>query len=160
MFDGPGRPRVPPDVPAGSRRINQLMAALRERFHDDPLLGDKPFQVGFLTTLSGEALVTLTYHRRLGEDWTERARRLEGELEAAVIGRSRKQRVVLSRDHVTEQLTVQGTVWQQRQVEGGFTQPNAAVNQHMLNWTSGQAARLSGDLLELYCRNDNFNLPL
>src|SRR5690625_2508405 len=160
MFEGPGRPVFQPDFPAGSRRINQLMAALRERFNDDPLLGDKLFQVGFLTTLSGEALVTLTYHRRLGEDWTERAHRLEGELEAAVIGRSRKQRVVLSRDHVTEQLTVQGAVWHQRQVEGGFTQPNAAVNQHMLNWASGQAARLSGDLLELYCGNGNFTLPL
>src|SRR5690625_5860994 len=30
----------------------------------------------------------------------------------------------------------------------------------MLNWASGQAARLSGDLLELYCGNGNFTLPL
>lgn len=41
-----------------------------------------------------------------------------------------------------------------------FTQPNAAVCQKMLEWACGAAEGLDGDLLELYCGNGNFTLPL
>lgn len=51
------------------------------------------------------------------------------------------------------------------QVEGSFSQPNAAVCCHMLSWAQRVTAPPSGttpstDLLELYCGNGNFTIPL
>ena len=78
----------------------------------------------------------------------------------SVIGRSRKRKTVIGRDYVTETLEVDGTRFRYRQYEQAFTQPNAVVNTAMLEWASGCAANLGGDLLELYCGNGNFTLPL
>ena len=47
-----------------------------------------------------------------------------------------------------------------RKYEQAFAQPNAPVNEMMLNWAAEQTAGSSGDLLELYCGNGNFTLPL
>ncbi|MCH8550645.1 MAG: tRNA (uridine(54)-C5)-methyltransferase TrmA [Natronospirillum sp.] len=163
MFD-PENPKVPIEVsefPIGSERINALMPALLDAIHDHPELRSRLFQVEFLTTLSGEALVTLIYHRKLDEKWDQLARELEQALDIAIIGRSRKQRCVLSRDHVDEVLTVQGQDWTFRQIENSFTQPNAVVCQHMLEWACRQAETIGGgDLLELYCGLGTFTLPL
>jgi tRNA (uracil-5-)-methyltransferase len=68
--------------------------------------------------------------------------------------------VVLSRDYVTETLTIEGEPYHYRYHEGGFTQPNPAVNTQMITWAVRQAAGIGGDLLELYCGLGNFTLPL
>ncbi len=114
----------------------------------------------FLTTLSGEALVTLCYHRPIDEQWDAAARPLAAQLGILLIGRSRGRRRVLERDYVVEQLQVDGRSWRYQQVEGGFTQPNGSVNQHMLTWALEAAGHNDDDLLELYCGNGNFTLPL
>ncbi|MCP6134928.1 tRNA (uridine(54)-C5)-methyltransferase TrmA, partial [Klebsiella pneumoniae] len=44
--------------------------------------------------------------------------------------------------------------------EGAFTQPNGAVNQKMLSWAFEAIGERDDDLLELYCGNGNFTLPL
>jgi tRNA (uracil-5-)-methyltransferase len=84
-------------------------------------------QVNFHTALSGEALVTLLYHKKLGDDWCEAARAIRAELQAAapsahgnvphIIGRSRKQKVCLEQDYVVERLTVHGKQYVYRQYE-------------------------------------------
>lgn len=148
-----------------SERINQLMPQLREAFLRCDELRRRLFQVEFLTTLSGEALVTLIYHRPLGDEWEREARLLEAELDIMVIGRSRKQRIVLTRDHVWERLDVDGRTLHYQQVENSFTQPNAHICQKMLSWarevTAGhQQTGLKKDLVELYCGNGNFTIAL
>lgn len=148
-----------------SERINQLMPQLREACLESDELRRKLFQVEFLTTLSGEALVTLIYHRPLGEEWEREARALEAELGIMIIGRSRKQRLVLTRDHVWERLEVDGRTLHYQQVENSFTQPNAHICQKMLSWarevTAGQEQQSSRkDLVELYCGNGNFTIAL
>ncbi|MFX7636703.1 tRNA (uridine(54)-C5)-methyltransferase TrmA, partial [Acinetobacter baumannii] len=47
-----------------------------------------------------------------------------------------------------------------RQPEGAFTQPNGEVNQKMLGWAYEALGQRDDDLLELYCGNGNFTLPL
>ncbi|PAU78020.1 tRNA (uridine(54)-C5)-methyltransferase TrmA [Halomonas salipaludis] len=147
--------------PVASRRINQLMPQLIEALRDNPLLRRKLFQVEFLTTLAGEALVTLIYHKPLDEAWEAEARALQARLDIAIIGRSRKQRLVLARDHVWERLEVEGHEFAYQQVENSFTQPNAEICRAMLGWArdvtrDSQAA----DLVELYCGNGNFTVAL
>ncbi|UYG06428.1 tRNA (uridine(54)-C5)-methyltransferase TrmA [Halomonas sp. M4R1S46] len=149
------------DFPVASRRINTLMPRLREALRDTPVLRHRLFQVEFLTTLSGEALVTLIYHRQLDEAWEAEARALERALDIMIIGRARKQRRVLTRDHVWERLAVDGREFAYQQVENSFTQPNAEICRSMLSWardvTAGSGDR---DLVELYCGNGNFTVAL
>ncbi|WP_346797435.1 tRNA (uridine(54)-C5)-methyltransferase TrmA [Halomonas sp. Bachu 37] len=144
-----------------SRRINELMPALREAFLASDVLRRKLFQVEFLTTLTGEALVTLVYHRPLDEAWEGEARALEAQLGIMIIGRSRKQRLVLTQDHVWERLDVDGREFHYQQVENSFTQPNAEICCAMLSWAR-EVTRGSRDedLVELYCGNGNFTVAL
>nr|WP_298412699.1 tRNA (uridine(54)-C5)-methyltransferase TrmA [uncultured Halomonas sp.] len=148
--------------PVASRRINELMPQLIEALRDDPVLRYKLFQVDFLTTLTGEALVSLIYHRTLDDAWEHKARELQARLNVMIIGRARKQRRVLERDHVWERLTLDDDrefVYQQ--VENSFTQPNAQVNRKMLTWARDVTrGSQQGDLVELYCGNGNFTVAL
>jgi tRNA (uracil-5-)-methyltransferase len=164
-----GDPKTPVPIdafPIADESIQALMPALRERLIPSEALRRKLFQVEFLSTLSGEMLVTLIYHRKLEEPWEDAAKELREQLEAlcpgiSIIGRSRKQRIVLGRDYVNERLTVHGNSYTYRQYEQAFTQPNGRVNTHMLEWACSMASSLpKGDLLELYCGNGNFTLPL
>src|SRR5690554_2622716 len=106
MFE-PGKTRQPiliEQLPIASRRINELMMPLLEACKADPELGRRLFQVEFLTTLSGEALVIFCYHRPIDEQWDQAARKLAEQLNILLIGRSRGRRRVLARDHVIEEL--------------------------------------------------------
>jgi tRNA (uracil-5-)-methyltransferase len=162
MFDprDPKTPRRVTEFPIASQRIQIAMPALREALLGEPTLRRKLFQIEFLSTLSGELLITLIYHRPLDDAWEASARGLETALDAHLIGRSRKQKRVVSRDYVEEILPLAQGHYRYRQYEGGFTQPNARVNCAMIDWACRQAAGSEGDLLELYCGNGNFTLPL
>lgn len=147
--------------PVASRRINELMPRLIEAVRDNPVLRRKLFQVEFLTTLSGEALITLIYHRQLDEEWEREARALQERLDASIIGRARKQRRVLERDHVWERLEVESREFVYQQVENSFTQPNAEISRAMLRWARDVTRdSRADDLVELYCGNGNFTVAL
>lgn len=154
------KPFIIDDFPVASKAINRLMPPLREAINRDPLLRLRLFQVEFLSTLSGEVVITLLYHKRLDEAWEARARALKEQLGVDLIGRSRKQKLVLDRDYVIERLNVDGRPFRYQQVETGFTQPNGGVCEQMLTWAVRNSRNAGGDLLELYCGNGNFTLPL
>lgn len=157
---GEKKPYVIDSFPIGSVLINRLMTPLLDAINTDSSLSHRLFSIEFLTTTSGEALVTLIYHRRLDEAWEEQAKKIQSALKIKIIGRSRKQKVVLDVDYVTEKLTIQGKQYLYRQVESGFTQPNAGINCEMLTWASQCLNRSAGDLIELYCGNGNFTAVL
>ncbi|KZZ41865.1 tRNA (uridine(54)-C5)-methyltransferase TrmA [Thalassolituus sp. HI0120] len=148
------------EFPIASQLINHLMTELLEAITPNELLRRQLFQVEFLTTLSGDALITLIYHKKLDEEWHSEAEKLQQQLGHPIIGRSRKQKRVLERDYVTEVLNVDGEQYSYRQIEGGFTQPNGEMNQKMLSWARHASDGFSGDLLELYCGNGNFSVAL
>jgi len=167
MFD-PSDPKVPiviTDFPIATESITRLMPPLRESLARTSELRRRLFQVEFLATLSGEMLITLVYHRKLDSNWEDAANQLKDELanwapQLHIVGRSRKQKVILSADYVNETLQVHGRHFHYVQFEQSFTQPNARVNQKMIEWACDAAINCSGDLLELYCGNGNFTLPL
>ncbi len=162
MFE-PADPKKPVFIerfPVGSDRINQLMTPLLEAINQSERLRLKLFQLEFLTTLEGEALVTLIYHKPLDDDWQTEALQLQTQMNCHIIGRSRRQKRVLSQDYVTEELCVGDRIFSYQQVESGFTQPNAKICEKMLNWAVECSSELPDDLLELYCGNGNFTAPL
>ncbi|MGV8919043.1 MAG: tRNA (uridine(54)-C5)-methyltransferase TrmA [Pseudomonas sp.] len=148
------------DFPIASQRINDLMPLLRDRWEASATLNHKLFQVDFLTTLAGDAIITLCYHRPLDDAWLTAAQTLAEELNVSVIGRSKGKRLVVGRDYAIEELQVAGRTFSYQQPEGSFTQPNGTVNQKMLNWAYEALGQRDDDLLELYCGNGNFTLPL
>lgn len=153
------------DFPIASERIRELMPKLLEALKAQEILIKKLYQVEFLSTLRGDTLITLIYHKKLDDDWAELAKDLQKQLDVHIVGRSRKQKVVLSQDFVTETLEVKGESFKYKQIEGGFTQPNAVVCEKMLTWACERSLQINAenhpkDLLELYCGNGNFTLPL
>ncbi len=148
------------DFPIASQRINALMPQLKAAWQASKALSFKLFQVEFLTTLAGDALITLCYHRPLDAAWQAEAEQLAANLGVSLVGRSRGQRLVIGRDYVQEEMQVAGRTFRYRQPEGAFTQPNGLVCQQMLQWAYDVLGERQDDLLELYCGNGNFTLPL
>ena len=166
MFDQETKQRIRVNsFPAASELINALMPAMLDGVRDIPALRFKLFQIDYLTTMSNQAVVSLLYHRKLGEEWQQHAEALRDNLRAQgfnvhLIGRATKTKIELDQDFIDERLTVAGKEMIYRQVENSFTQPNAAMNVHMLEWALDATQGSRGDLLELYCGNGNFSLAL
>ena len=173
--------RTPHEVvhyPMGSTRLCELMPRLLEALNEVAELRARVDYASFLTTLSGEALVALTYNRRIDTDeWRAAATALAARLGAGVklIGRSKNVKVVLGGggggggdggvvidETVTERLNIpERGLCVYKQLEGAFSQPNARVCEKMLGWayevTRGSESK---DLCELYCGNGCFTVAL
>jgi tRNA (uracil-5-)-methyltransferase len=153
--------------PQASERINALMLPLLAGIKSSLVLSHKLFQIDFLSSQRGEILVSLLYHKQLGDDWLALADALRIDLGINIIGRARKQKHVLGMGYIMETLNVQGHQYHYQQVENAFTQPNAFVNEQMITWACESLERFGPisktakpDLLELYCGNGNFTVPL
>ena len=142
--------------------IEKRMCKLLEKINaSQEVLKSRLFAVEFLATTTDECLITMLYHRKLDEVWSEEAKRIESELDCKIMGRSRKQKVILSDEFVTEKLDIDGKRVTYVQYESGFTQPNPVVNVRMIEWAIKQAKTVGhGDFLEAYCGLGNFTLPL
>lgn len=147
--------------------IEKRMWKLLEKVNaSQTVLKHKLFAVEFLATTTDECLITLLYHKKLEESWNKEAKDLEEVLNCKIMGRSRKQKVLLSDEFVTEKLEIDGKTVTYVQYESGFTQPNPTVNVKMIEWAIKQAKKVGkrqaerGDFLEAYCGLGNFTLPL
>ncbi|MFC6168549.1 tRNA (uridine(54)-C5)-methyltransferase TrmA [Acinetobacter terrestris] len=148
------------EFPIADASINQLMPILLQELKSNPVLSKRLFEVHFLATLKGEMLVSMIYRCPLDAEWESLAKQLAEKLNIKLIGRSRGQKMVLSDEFVVEELQVFDRTYKYKQVESSFTQPNAQVCQKMLEWACNAAEQSDKDLLELYCGNGNFTLPL
>lgn len=142
--------------------IEKRMWKLLEKINaSTEVLKQRLFAVEFLATTTDECLITMLYHRKLDDVWSAEAKKLEAELDCKIMGRSRKQKVILSDEFVTEKLDIDGKTFTYIQYESGFTQPNPVVNVKMIEWAIKQAKTVGhGDFLESYCGLGNFTLPL
>ena len=154
------RPYDITELPIGSVLLNKLMAELMNEINANEGLRTKLYQMDFLTTLSGEALVSFIYHRKLDDEWQKAALAVQSKLNVSLIGRSKGQKIVVEKGYVVEQLTIDGKQYNYQQIESGFTQPNACVCEKMLTWAVNKSQDWGNDLIELYCGNGNFTIPL
>ena len=159
MTGADGKPQRTDTFPPAHAAINRLMPPVITAIRDCPALRHRLFQAEFQTTQAGEAMLSLIYHRPLGDAWQDAAAALAARLKVQLIGRARREKRIIGGDYITETFRVGGRDYHYRQYENSFSQPNAAVCQQMLNWAVAQAGS-DADLLELYCGNGNFTLPL
>ncbi len=146
------------ECPQVNEHIAKLMPQLLKSIKEKEI-GFKLFGVDFLSSSDGEIVISLLYHRKLDDDWTVLAKQISDELNIYIIGRSRKQKVVIGQDYVTETLHVDNEVYKAQHIENSFTQPNARVNEQMISWALKNLTDVEGDLLELYCGAGNFTIP-
>ncbi|MCT7588189.1 tRNA (uridine(54)-C5)-methyltransferase TrmA [Aliarcobacter butzleri] len=143
-----------------SFHIKELMPKLIDELQNDVELSFKLFAVEFLGSSTKDMLVTLIYHKKLEESWIQKAKEIEKRLNIKIIGRSKKQRLVLTNDYINETLNISNQNFFFAYEENGFTQPNTNVNVQMIEWVLENTKNSSKDLCELYCGGGNFTIPL
>lgn len=143
-----------------SHHIKELMPKLIDELQNDLELSFKLFAVEFLGSSTKDMLVTLIYHKKLEESWIQKAKEIEKRLNIIIIGRSKKQRLVLTNDYINETLNISNQNFFFAYEENGFTQPNTNVNIQMIEWVLENTKDSSKDLCELYCGGGNFTIPL
>jgi len=148
------------ECPITLKPIYNLMPKLIKEIKKDEILAKKLFRVDFFSSLNGEVLISLIYHKKLDELWQKEAKTIEKDFDISVIGRSRGQKIVLSKDYIIDMLNIFGKKYKFMQIEGSFTQPNPFVNRKMIEWVKENSKDFGGDLLELYCGAGNFTIPL
>lgn len=146
------------ECPQVNEHIAELMPKLLEAIKKKKI-DFKLFGVDFLSSSSGEIVVSLLYHRRLDETWRNTASVIAKNLNIYIIGRSRKQKMTIGQDYITETLKIAGNLYSFHHIENSFTQPNSRVNEQMVQWAIDKFSAISGDLLELYCGAGNFTIP-
>ena len=143
-----------------SPHIKELMPKLINQLESDLELSYKLFAVEFLGSSTNDMLVTLIYHKKLEESWITKAKEIESALNIKIIGRSKKQKIVLTNDYINETLNIANQDFFFAYEENGFTQPNTKVNIQMIQWVLNNTQTSSKDLCELYCGGGNFTIPL
>ena len=143
-----------------SPQIQELMPKLIKELETDLILSYKLFAVEFLGSTTKDMLVTLIYHKKLEDEWILKVKEIEEKLNIKIMGRSRKQKLILSSDYINETLTINNQNFFFAYEEGGFTQPNTKVNVQMIEWVLNNIKDSSKDLCELYCGGGNFTIPL
>ena len=143
-----------------SHHIKELMPKLIDELQNDLELSFKLFAIEFLGSSTKDILVTLIYHKKLEESWIQKAKEIEKRLNIKIIGRSKKQRLVLTNDYINETLNISNQNFFFAYEENGFTQPNTNVNVQMIEWVLENTKDSSKDLCELYCGGGNFTIPL
>merc|ERR1712008_153910 len=121
-------------------------------------------QYKFVSTSDDDVLVAMNYNRPVGEEWLDQvARPLFRTTGATIVGRSKKNRVLAGKGHIVQRFEGCGQSYPQMRSDELCVQSNVSVCQDVLSWASEQAQKLcmpDRDLLELFCGNGNFTLPL
>ncbi|OTQ71206.1 tRNA (uridine(54)-C5)-methyltransferase TrmA [Gilliamella apis] len=166
MYDKKTKKRVRIDsFPIASQLINRAMQTILPLLQYNDKLRHQLFQIDYFSTLGGQLLITLLYHKKLDDQWIVEAERLKQQLAeqgiiANLVGRASNQKIAINVDYVDEVLPIFDKNFSYRQVENSFTQPNAAINIKMLEWAISVTKDSKGDLLEFYCGNGNFSIAL
>jgi tRNA (uracil-5-)-methyltransferase len=167
MYDGDNERRTPlrvVDFPRGCAETQRLMPLVLDALRGDDVLRDKCHEVRFHTTLRGSSVVVLVYNRPIDKDknWKTKAEKLAKQLQVVLVGRSSKFRITLNGDapRVREKLKIAGKDVNLYQLEGEFSQPNGSVCEKMVTWAVERTQDAKNDLLELYCGNGNFTIPM
>jgi tRNA (uracil-5-)-methyltransferase len=105
-------------------------------------------------------MVSLIYHKELDSNWIQTAKGIADKLSISIIGRSKKQVVVLGTNYITENYRFLEREFPLRLYEQCFSQTNPVICDAMLNWVAMNAPSQNADIMELHCGLGTFTIPL
>ena len=140
-------------------KINQFISQLKTELLSSKEIKEKLFQTEIQVSRSGEGIVSLIYHKPLDANWIKKAKRLSSEIGASIVGRSRKQKLVVGKDFVTETYNTHIKKIKVNLYEQCFSQPNPYICDEMLTWVS-KSKRLHHHVTELHCGVGTFTILL
>ncbi|QCT95037.1 tRNA (uridine(54)-C5)-methyltransferase TrmA [Caminibacter mediatlanticus TB-2] len=143
------------------KAIYELMPKLMSEIEKNQNLRLKLYEVHFLSNSKGEIIVTLIYHRKVDESIAEDIKRLKDKFKNVdFIVRKKGRKYIFDKNYLIEELEIKGKTYKYKIIENTFTQPNREINKKMISWVLDNTSNLKGDLVELYCGNGNFTIPL
>ena len=185
MYDGDNEKRTPlrvVDFPRGCAETQRLMPLVLDALRKGDVLRDKCHEVRFHTTLRGSSVVVLVYNRPIDNDknWRTKAEKLAKTLKVVLVGRSSKfrARVKWRRASSARETTYSREGYQlvptggrvlaaerpRLRKDGDVAVCEAASVPSRERANAIDAGRAHGkfknDLLELYCGNGNFTIPM
>ena len=140
-------------------KINQFISQLKTELLSSDEIKEKLFQTEIQVSRSGEGIVSLIYHKPLDTNWIKKAKKLSSEIGASIIGRSRKQKLVIGKDFVTETYNAHIKKIKVNLYEQCFSQPNPYICDEMLTWVSKNKG-LHHHVTELHCGVGTFTILL
>ncbi|WP_457560577.1 tRNA (uridine(54)-C5)-methyltransferase TrmA [Caminibacter sp.] len=143
------------------RAIYKIMTPLLREIEKNQNLRFKLYEINFLSNSKGELIVTLIYHKKVDESIAEDIKKLKEKFpNVDFIVRKKGRKYVFDKNYLIEELEIDGKIYKYKIIENTFTQPNREMNKKMISWALNAAENLRGDLVELYCGNGNFTIPL
>lgn len=155
-----GKKEAVNSFPIASNLIQELMVLMLDKINNHAELSSKLFQIEFQSSRNGEALISLIYHKQLGQDWLNIASIISEEYSISIIGRSKKQVEVIGKDFVTEIYNYSNKAFPLRLYDQCFSQTNPDICDEMLDWVSSYSQKQMRDVMELHCGLGTFTIPL
>jgi tRNA (uracil-5-)-methyltransferase len=142
------------------KAIYDVMPVLLKEIEKNENLKIKLYEIDFLSNSKGELIVTLIYHRKVDESIAEDIKKLKEKFKNIdFIVRKKGRKYVFYKNYLIEEFEINGKIYKYKIIENTFSQPNRNINKKMIEWVL-RNADLKGDLVELYCGNGNFTIPL
>tara|TARA_Y100000768_G_scaffold29793_2_gene19796 strand:+ start:9888 stop:10955 length:1068 start_codon:yes stop_codon:yes gene_type:complete len=145
--------------PIASKRIQDLMPLLLDQINKNCSISNKLFQVEFQSSRNDEAVITLVYHRKLDIEWQTIASEISKELCVSIVGRSKKEKIIVGNNFVTETYGFAEKKFQLNLYEQCFSQTNPYICDQMLNWVA-EKSYAEADVMELHCGQGTFTILL
>ena len=140
-------------------KINSLMENLIEEIRSNEVLRNKLFQTEFMVSRNRDSVISLIYHKPLDSEWIKIASDLSVNLNSSIVGRSKKQKIILGKDHVLETYKYNTTEYSLNLFEQCFCQPNPYICESIIHWINQQASH-EKDVLEFHCGIGTFTIFL
>ncbi|GAX87375.1 tRNA (uracil-5-)-methyltransferase [Lebetimonas natsushimae] len=142
------------------KAIYNLMPDLLSEIEKNENLKNRLYEIDFLSSSLGELIVTLIYHRKVDESIAEDIKKLKEKFtKVDFIVRKKGRKYIFDKNYLIEELEINGKIYKYKIIENTFSQPNRNINKKMIEWVL-KNADLKGDLVELYCGNGNFTIPM
>ncbi len=157
-----GRGVIPiENCPIVDEAIYNVMNPLITEIEKNENLRFKLYEIDFLSNSKRELIVTLIYHKKIDEKIAEDIKKLKEKFpEIDFIIRKKGRKFVFDKNYLIEELKINDKIYKYKIIENTFSQPNREINRKMIEWVLQNTKDLKGDLVELYCGNGNFTVPL
>ena len=143
------------------KSIYEIMQPLLSEIEKNDNLRFKLYEIDFLSNSKGELIVSLIYHKKVDETIAEDIKKLKDKFKNVdFIVRRKGRKYIFDKNYLIEELNIDGKIYKYKIIENTFSQPNRKMNEKMISWALKNSSDLKGDLVELYCGNGNFTIPL